>query len=184
MLAEGVERAEIARRLGVTKATVSYHARRLGAPVDQRCARRYDWKKVQAFHDAVNGARACIRAFGFSHETWHKAILRGDITPRPSFMTTDAMFAKGVRRNRTHLKQRLLQLGLRTGECERCGVLEWQGEPLSMTLHHINGDRDDHRVENLRLLCPNCHSQTDNFAGRNRPPSGTAGLGAETGQPG
>lgn len=52
--------------------------------------------------------------------------------------------------------------------CEKCGLDEWRGSPLSLALHHVNGDRHDNRLANLQLLCPNCHSQTDNFAGRNR----------------
>jgi hypothetical protein len=51
--------------------------------------------------------------------------------------------------------------------CERCenpGL--WKGEPLTLQLDHVNGKYDDNRLENLRWLCPNCHSQTETFAGR------------------
>jgi 5-methylcytosine-specific restriction endonuclease McrA len=57
--------------------------------------------------------------------------------------------------------------GLTPPNCECCGISEWLDRPLSLALHHINGDGHDNRLENLQLLCPNCHSQTDNFAGRN-----------------
>jgi 5-methylcytosine-specific restriction endonuclease McrA len=69
--------------------------------------------------------------------------------------------------NRGHLKGRLLGAGLKEGRCELCGINEWRGEPLSLALHHVNGDGQDNRLENLQLLCPNCHSQTPNFSGRN-----------------
>jgi Zn finger protein HypA/HybF involved in hydrogenase expression len=69
-------------------------------------------------------------------------------------------------RNRGHIKQRLIRLGLKQHRCETCGISEWLGKPLSLALHHINGDGDDNRLENLEPLCPNCHSQTENFAGR------------------
>lgn len=170
LLAEHMSRAEIARRLGVSKSTVSYHARRLGETVDGRCARRYDWDTVQAFYDDGNSVRDCIREFGFSSQTWHAAVRRGAITPRPAYMPDEQVFAVGVPRNRGHLKRRLLLLGVRTGQCQRCGIHDWHDAPLTMTLHHVNGDRHDNRLENLQLLCPNCHSQTDNYAGRNRPP--------------
>ena len=57
---------------------------------------------------------------------------------------------------------------MKENRCERCGVSDWLGEPLAIALHHANGDGLDNRLENLVMLCPNCHSQTDNFSGRGR----------------
>lgn len=65
-------------------------------------------------------------------------------------------------------KELVYRLGLKKNKCEKCGLSEWQGEPLVCELHHINGDSTDNRIENLVILCPNCHSQTDNFRSRNK----------------
>ncbi|MBV9926015.1 MAG: HNH endonuclease [Acidobacteria bacterium] len=72
--------------------------------------------------------------------------------------------------NIARLKIRLLREGLLEARCdeEDCGLTDWKGRPIALQLDHINGDKFDHRIENLRLLCPNCHSQTDTFAGRNK----------------
>jgi hypothetical protein len=67
---------------------------------------------------------------------------------------------------RYNLKKRLVKEGLLQYECGECKMHEWRGRPLSLQLDHVNGVPDDNRLENLRLLCPNCHSQTDNFSGR------------------
>jgi len=53
--------------------------------------------------------------------------------------------------------------------CSECGILpKWNGSPLRLQIDHINGNRNDNRIDNLRVLCPNCHSQTHTFAGRNK----------------
>jgi HNH endonuclease len=87
--------------------------------------------------------------------------------PRPHKMSWNELLVVGRRTNRSHLKLRLLREGLKENRCERCGISEWQGKPLSMQLHHINGDGLDNRLENLELICANCHSQTDTYGGRN-----------------
>jgi transposase-like protein len=66
------------------------------------------------------------------------------------------------------LKKRLIADGLLESVCAICGLHEWQDRPIVLHLDHIDGDRTNHRLENLRFLCPNCHSQTDTYCGRNR----------------
>lgn len=65
-----------------------------------------------------------------------------------------------------HLKDRLIKEGIKERKCEKCGRTEWEGQSIPLQLHHINGNRTDNRLENLQVLCPNCHAQTDNFSGR------------------
>jgi hypothetical protein len=77
------------------------------------------------------------------------------------------LLVAGVYRGRDNLKVRLLKEDLKADVCERCGLGEWHGRSLSKALHHINGDRLDNRIENLELLCPNCHSHSDTYSGRN-----------------
>ncbi len=88
--------------------------------------------------------------------------------PRPWVTPIENLLVTGMRRSRSHVKARLLREGLKENRCETCGITEWRGRPLSMELHHVNGDGEDNRLENLQLLCGNCHAQTDNWGGRGR----------------
>lgn len=168
LLTAGLSGAAVAKELGVTQATVSYHRRRLGLEIDARCNRRYDWGEVQRHYDIGHSARECMARFGMASKTWHDAVQRGALTPRPAAAPIASYLVRGRRVSRGHLKRRLLADRLKANLCEDCGIAEWRGRPLALALHHVNGDGDDNRLENLRLLCPNCHSQTANFAARNR----------------
>lgn len=66
------------------------------------------------------------------------------------------------------LAKRLVKEGLKEHRCECCNITEWLGQPIKLELHHINGDHNDNRLENLQLLCPNCHAYTDNYRGKNQ----------------
>lgn len=66
------------------------------------------------------------------------------------------------------LKLRLVAEGIKQHKCEKCGIIEWMGQPTPIELDHINGNNRDNRLENLRLLCPNCHAQTPTYRGKNK----------------
>jgi len=57
---------------------------------------------------------------------------------------------------------------LRGWKCEKCGRTEWEGQQIPLCVHHIDGNHINNQIENLQVLCPNCHAQTDNYCGRNK----------------
>jgi HNH endonuclease len=159
---------EIARVLALSPSTVSYHKGRLGYPRQRKCALRYDWAAVQAYYDLGHSRRKCQEQFGFSASAWSDAVDRGDIVPRPYGMSLEELLVANQPRNRYNIKLRLLAAGIKESRCEECGIEQWRDADLSLSLHHINGDLHDNRLENLQLLCPNCHSQTPNFGSKNK----------------
>lgn len=77
-------------------------------------------------------------------------------------------FSAASKSSRRSVRRAILQDSLIPYVCALCGLGDdWQGALLVLHLDHINGIRNDHRLSNLRFLCPNCHSQTDTYAGRN-----------------
>ena len=65
------------------------------------------------------------------------------------------------------LKNRLFKDHLKEKKCECCGQTKWMGYDIPLEIHHKNGDNRDNRLENLAILCPNCHALTDSYRGRN-----------------
>lgn len=142
------------------KITLSPHA------TDGR--RRHDWKIVQAYYNEGHSVRGCILRFGFSLGAWHKAVKRGEVSARPLGRPLQELLGNG--KARTNIKHRLMRAGLLKNRCSECGLRQWRNEPIVIQIDHINGVRGDYRLENLRMLCPNCHSQTETYGRRNRSP--------------
>ena len=85
------------------------------------------------------------------------------------FTTEDIIAGKHPSYKTDKVKKRLIKEGFLKCECVWCGIKDtWNGKPIVLHLDHINGVNNDHRLENLRLLCPNCHSQTDTYAGKGK----------------
>lgn len=100
-----------------------------------------------------------------SHFSRNKSANRDKIIkPLEDIMTKNSSY-----KNLSSLKKRIIKEGILKYKCSVCGNNGmWNGIELILILDHINGDNTDHRKENLRFLCPNCNSQMDTFAGRNK----------------
>lgn len=66
------------------------------------------------------------------------------------------------------LHKRLLKEGIKEHRCEMCGNTMWNGEKIPLQLDHIDGNPHNHLLVNLRMLCPNCHAQTETYCGKNK----------------
>lgn len=144
--------------------------------------KRYDWKK-EDIEDAVRQStsymevlrKLSINTSGNNGETLKRKIKEYGIDVShftfhaKSLTTKKSVYEYLAENSNIHtfkLKEKLLAEGLKENKCEICGTTEWMGKPISCQLHHINGNNRDNRLENLQMLCPNCHSQTDNYCGQ------------------
>lgn len=73
--------------------------------------------------------------------------------------------SKDIQSNKVRLK--LLKEGYKESKCEKCGLTHWLNQPIPLELHHKDGNRHNNTLENYELLCPNCHSFTDSYRGKN-----------------
>lgn len=101
---------------------------------------------------------------------WPEYKNKGAFVFRETIPLMDILIENSTYQNRARLKQRLVREGILKYECygEGCSVKgDWLGKKISLQLEHKNGINNDNRIENIQLLCPNCHSQTSTYSGKN-----------------
>lgn len=91
------------------------------------------------------------------------------VHPR-SFPLDEILVANSSYVSSNNLRKRLLKEGIKEYKCENCGLFEWRGKKLPLELEHINGNHKDNRLDNLLLLCPNCHSLTPTWRRKHNAP--------------
>jgi len=165
MLPKGKTYSEISASPGCSESTVSRHAQKLeNYPRKGLFGPRptYDRAAIRRHLEEGHSYEECKARFGFSKSGRDLAVKRGEV---PARERRRLGYEQLQRRRDT--KQRLVEdRGLEHG-CNSCGSEDRMGEPLTLHLHHRNGNRDGHDPANLEFLCPNCHSQTDTYGSRN-----------------
>lgn len=78
------------------------------------------------------------------------------------------ILVKGKIENTFRLRKRLITAGLKKEECESCGLKEWMDDKIPLELHHVDGDKRNNCLNNLLIVCPNCHAKTSNYRSKNR----------------
>lgn len=110
-----------------------------------------------------------FKAFGidtnhFIGQSWAKGVAPPTTHTKETFI--DKVLKKGGKGWRSSaIREKLYFFGLREKECEKCGIKEWNGVDITLHLDHIDGDHSNNELSNLRILCPNCHSQTITYCG-------------------
>lgn len=112
-----------------------------------------------------------VRELDLSTKHWTgRGHLKGRNNPHVRKIPLDVILVRSssYRGSTSLLKKRIIENRLLEPICAGCGIARWLDLPLVLHLDHINGTRTDNRLINLRLLCPNCHSQTPTYCGRNK----------------
>ena len=134
---------------------------------------------IKACNEELTMAKAAARV-GLHFNTFKRyAVKYGVYQPNPAgkgitkkhngnkIPTDEILAGKHPQYQTNKLRLRLIKEGIKDEKCEICGIEDWQGERLAFELDHIDGNSNNHLLENLRVVCPNCHSQTETYRAKN-----------------
>ena len=100
----------------------------------------------------------------FTGQGWNRNLVFKPFVEKP----LQEILVSGSTYQSYKLKNRLLKEGIKQHVCEHCGRSVWCDKKIPLELHHINGDNRDNRLDNLLILCPNCHALTETYRGKNK----------------
>lgn len=183
MLRQGRKYSEIMKELNVASSTISYHAKRIGLNRFSYEHKEHDWNEIQRLCDEGLSFHSIEKIVGINRHTLSDAKKNGKITlseNRNSYLNRVRYVPEEVlivdspcstsRIKKVIKRNSLLKYYCSNEECMLYGIENpiWAGKKIVLHLDHINGIRNDHRIENLRWLCPNCHSLTETYCGKNK----------------
>ena len=139
---------ECCEKLQTIPKYVGYYAKELGCQEDYKRIKSNKKNPIQTYPDAY---RRNGNATELVPEIWIEYVLSNKIACRKPWKILDV----------------LVQTGYKEYKCECCGISDWNNKPIRLQLHHKNGNPTDNSLDNLEVLCPNCHTQTDNYGSKN-----------------
>jgi len=186
LLLDGKNYNEICRELQVAKSTVAYHARKLELKRGNSFERKeHDWSAIQKYYDEGYCMAEVAEHFNMRYSTLidarktgkfkanRKQLCKKYIGNGGERVSNDVIFVENSQYDAIIVRKRIKKYNFLDYRCSNVNCLlhhdvTWNGIKIVLQVDHINGIRNDHRLCNLRYLCPNCHSQTDTFCGRNK----------------